>query len=321
MIRHALLSLSALALCVAPAALRAQSFPCPAQPVPSFVRIADTLSTVERDVATTRAGSCVGVVTRVLDNGLTRYAVQWPPCVTGGPWRSGALYATRSTARSNAAKSPPCVQLPPPVDTIVPPPPPPPPPPGGRPQVFDQTPVVCAYGNGCIFSGVRDVTLIGTAGTAIARDVRGFIGIGCGTGYFNNVNVGTGLRCEAGPMKRVTMANPMPGMNGFGPTFEVPLGYAGTTENRAGSSGGFNGTRVQDGLGATRMKCELHKLVFDDPLVYPGQPGKSHLHYWYGNTAPVSANITPANIRDASNGSTCLGGALNKSAYWIPAPC
>jgi hypothetical protein len=51
--------------------------------------------------------------------------------------------------------------------------------------------------------------------------------------------------------------------------------------------------------------------------VYPGQPGKSHLHVFFGNTG-TNANSTPASIANTGN-STCRGGTINRSGYWAPA--
>ena len=55
--------------------------------------------------------------------------------------------------------------------------------------------------------------------------------------------------------------------------------------------------------------------------MFPGQPGKSHLHQFYGNTS-ANANSTFASLR-ASGDSTCnnMGNntAANRSAYWMPA--
>jgi hypothetical protein len=36
-------------------------------------------------------------------------------------------------------------------------------------------------------------------------------------------------------------------------------------------------------VGAFRMTCQAGQVLADDPVVYPGQPGKSHLHQFYGN--------------------------------------
>jgi hypothetical protein len=76
-----------------------------------------------------------------------------------------------------------------------------------------------------------------------------------------------------------------------------------------------------DPVGAFRMICAAGQLSYDDPLVYPGQPGKSHLHQFYGNVS-ANANSTFATLRQ-TGGSTCgdpnLPYAVNRSGYWMPA--
>ena len=69
--------------------------------------------------------------------------------------------------------------------------------------------------------------------------------------------------------------------------------------------------------GAFRVSCAASHMAFDDPIVYPGQPGKSHLHVFFGNTG-ANANSTAASITGSGN-STCDGGTVNRSAYWVPA--
>jgi hypothetical protein len=54
----------------------------------------------------------------------------------------------------------------------------------------------------------------------------------------------------------------------------------------------------------------------DDPIVYPGQPGRAHLHTYFGNTG-TDAFSTHESLRQTGN-STCVGGIANRSAYWIP---
>jgi hypothetical protein len=58
-------------------------------------------------------------------------------------------------------------------------------------------------------------------------------------------------------------------------------------------------------------------MNYDDPIVFPGQPGKAHLHTFFGNTA-VNAHSTAESIRNSGN-STCRGGIANRSGYWVPA--
>ncbi len=68
--------------------------------------------------------------------------------------------------------------------------------------------------------------------------------------------------------------------------------------------------------GALRLLCNWSKMGFDDPIVYPGQPGRSHHHTFFGNTA-INAFTTPGNIRLTGN-ATCRGGTINLSGYWVP---
>lgn len=76
-----------------------------------------------------------------------------------------------------------------------------------------------------------------------------------------------------------------------------------------------------DVVGAFRFICGAGPLMYDDPIVRPGEPGTSHLHQYYGNSA-ADANSTFDTLR-ASGDSTCNnmgnGTAANRSAYWMPA--
>jgi len=94
-----------------------------------------------------------------------------------------------------------------------------------------------------------------------------------------------------------------------------------TTLGRSWGSGDIPVENFRDVVGAFRFICGAGQLRYDDPIVYPGQPGRSHLHQFYGNTA-ADANSTFASLR-ASGDSTCNnvgnGTAANRSAYWIPA--
>ncbi|MFL6664645.1 MAG: DUF1996 domain-containing protein [Rhizobacter sp.] len=70
-------------------------------------------------------------------------------------------------------------------------------------------------------------------------------------------------------------------------------------------------------IGAFRTICAYSHMAFDDPIVYPGEPGKSHLHVFFGNTG-TNAYSTATSLAKSGN-STCLGGIANRSAYWVPA--
>src|SRR3954449_5787704 len=84
-------------------------------------------------------------------------------------------------------------------------------------------------------------------------------------------------------------------------------------------SGTIPGSAAPDVVGAFRFICTAGQVLPDDPIVYPGQPGKSHLHQFYGNEA-ANASSTYAGLR-ARGTSTCNHGpfAANRSAYWMPA--
>jgi hypothetical protein len=71
----------------------------------------------------------------------------------------------------------------------------------------------------------------------------------------------------------------------------------------------------EDDVGAFRFLCAPSHNSYDDPIVYPGQPGKSHLHTFFGNTL-ADANSTYASLR--TTGDSSCNALLNRSAYWIP---
>jgi hypothetical protein len=60
--------------------------------------------------------------------------------------------------------------------------------------------------------------------------------------------------------------------------------------------------------------CRFSHTNNDDPIVYPGQPGKSHPHTFFGNES-TDASSTLASLRRA--GTTCKPSA-DKAAYWVP---
>ena len=69
--------------------------------------------------------------------------------------------------------------------------------------------------------------------------------------------------------------------------------------------------------GQFRVACEYSHFGPDDPIIYPGQPGASHLHLFFGNT-DTDAFTTEDELIN-SGGGTCSGFELNRSAYWVPA--
>jgi hypothetical protein len=85
--------------------------------------------------------------------------------------------------------------------------------------------------------------------------------------------------------------------------------------------GGIPASGAPDIVGSFRFICGAGQINYDDPILFPGQPGKSHLHQYYGNVT-ANAHSTYASLRAAGD-STCnwtgTGQAANRSAYWMPA--
>lgn len=87
------------------------------------------------------------------------------------------------------------------------------------------------------------------------------------------------------------------------------------------SETGDNGSSPQ---GQFRVGCQYSHFNFDDPIVYPGQPGKAHLHMFWGNThvdanTHYDPNDTSQNSLTKYGGGSCQGAELNRTAYWMPA--
>jgi len=106
-----------------------------------------------------------------------------------------------------------------------------------------------------------------------------------------------------------------PGVNA-GPEVDPLLawvGYPGWSDRRVKDT-----TEQPSGekTGAFRVVCDPSHMGYDDPIVYPGQPGKAHLHTFFGNTL-TNAKSTPHSIAKEGN-STCRGGIVDRTAYWVP---
>jgi hypothetical protein len=63
------------------------------------------------------------------------------------------------------------------------------------------------------------------------------------------------------------------------------------------------------------IECPFHHHKMDDPIVYPRQPGASHLHAFFGNKS-TDAFSTYRSLRHAR---TNCGHRGDKGAYWMPA--
>jgi hypothetical protein len=82
---------------------------------------------------------------------------------------------------------------------------------------------------------------------------------------------------------------------------------------------------IPPALGAFHADCSASHVAPDDPIVFPGQPGMSHLHEFFGNRQTRAATTARALRRQV--GTTCVrddeakgaAGPADSSAYWVPA--
>lgn len=201
---------------------------------------------------------------------------------------------------------------PPPPPPPAPPPPPPPPPPAPAPsvsvwstiatenQTFTAEAGQYRYGHPAKPSGWVTRTL--TAGSK-----------GCNGGTFGTGDPAPGLVKECQKQATapgVVQTGGMPVVN----TALLPPARKGATTEKVGTiQGAFEGPYD---IGAFRTTCDVSHVAFDDPIVFPGQPGRSHLHTFFGNDA-ANGNSTASSIAN-TGGSTCAGGTVNRTAYWVP---
>lgn len=122
------------------------------------------------------------------------------------------------------------------------------------------------------------------------------------------------------PASEATKFTTAPGLPDVPSEFDTALLLQGGWSQTPGA---IPQSMAPDVVGAFRFDCAPGQILYDDPIVYPGQPGKSHLHQFFGNTT-ANANSTYDSLRRAGS-STCEdhpgipGVAINRSAYWIPA--
>jgi hypothetical protein len=71
----------------------------------------------------------------------------------------------------------------------------------------------------------------------------------------------------------------------------------------------------QGGVAQFVVECAPSHQAFDDPIVWPDQPGASHLHEFFGNAA-VGASPDPAS---ADGAATSCDQPRDTASYWAPA--
>ena len=74
-------------------------------------------------------------------------------------------------------------------------------------------------------------------------------------------------------------------------------------------------TGPQGAVGQFVVECAFSHALSDDPIVYPGEPGMSHLHVFFGNTM-TNADSQPEYLLD---GDTTCEQSLDTASYWAPA--
>jgi hypothetical protein len=76
-----------------------------------------------------------------------------------------------------------------------------------------------------------------------------------------------------------------------------------------------SGMGPQGGVPQFKVECGWSHAATDDPIVHPGQPGRSHRHDFFGNVA-TDARSTPS---DLVGGDTSCQNKGDTAAYWAPA--
>jgi hypothetical protein len=71
-----------------------------------------------------------------------------------------------------------------------------------------------------------------------------------------------------------------------------------------------------DDTGNFRVTCMYSHMNFDDAIVFPRRRGATHLHTYFGNGGANATSTGRSLLRSGT--STCDGGILNRSSYWIP---
>lgn len=140
--------------------------------------------------------------------------------------------------------------------------------------------------------------------------------VACGGGYATATDAATDVTNGQRPPATATVAStPAPGTTPGHGAAPFPAGFAGYNTERLQATDEMPEGPTQ--TGAFRLRCQASHFAFDDPIVFPNQPGRSHLHVFFGNTGANAASTTES--LTSSGNSTCNGGTVNRSSYWAPA--
>ena len=76
------------------------------------------------------------------------------------------------------------------------------------------------------------------------------------------------------------------------------------------------GVKDRRGFHEFQANCTITRHAADDPIVFPGRPGASHDHTFFGNRS-TTADSTVASLTTAGAGTSCRAPG-DGSAYWMP---
>ena len=72
-----------------------------------------------------------------------------------------------------------------------------------------------------------------------------------------------------------------------------------------------------DHIAQWNVLCDDDHYLADDPIVFPGQAGKSHMHTFFGNKSTNATTTTASLFANVSNCGRGMG-TSDRSAYWVP---
>ena len=81
-------------------------------------------------------------------------------------------------------------------------------------------------------------------------------------------------------------------------------------------SGSTSSTTAASKSGGWLVRCDYSHSLPDDPIVFPDQPGSSHLHDFFANTT-TDASSTFSSMK--AGGTTCPPASGDTAGYWVPA--
>jgi hypothetical protein len=181
-----------------------------------------------------------------------------------------------------------------------------------------------AEGQRCEFGGTAKIAY--GAGSTWTTPISFTNGVNCGNASFTDLLPGIRKQCyiesaatilatapSVPPPPPPTSTPPVIDMPSAGPVVPLTSGFsAGSSEYRVRAT-----TEMPaEGGGDFRTVCEPTHMSNDDPIVFPGQPGRAHLHTFFGNTGTNAFSTT--NSLTTTGNSSCRGGRANRTAYWVP---